>query len=189
MQPGGQRLQLRAGLVGGGHKGHTGSFGGAGMAKGGLAKTPLRTTAQEGCIRVGAAPGLGDQRHGPFPSANHLLPMVVVCPASSEAAHHGVLGPPQSRGVFPWGFKVPTGASELGRASSLCPLGSHAPTSWRGQLPTPHTLLCLSPDPSARPKPQASSSQDTCWVLPAARTQAWTQVCGVGSLVSPGEPC
>lgn len=29
----------------------------------------------------------------PFPSGNHLLPMVVVsthCPASSEAAHHGV---------------------------------------------------------------------------------------------------
>ena len=75
------------------------------------------------------------------------------------------------------------------RRASLCPLGSRAPTSWRGQLPTPHTPLCLSPDPSARHEPQASSSQDTCWVLPAARTQAWTQVCGVGSLVSPGGPC
>ena len=60
------------------------------MAKGGPAKTPLRTTAQEGCIRGGEAPGLGGQRHGPFPSGYHLLPMVVVCPASSEDAHHGV---------------------------------------------------------------------------------------------------
>ena len=74
------------------------------------------------------------------------------------------------------------------RRASLCPLGSRAPTSWRGQLPTPHTPLRLSPDPSACPEPQASSSQDTCWVLPAARTQAWAQVCGVGSLLSPGGP-
>ena len=91
-----------------------------------------------------------------------------------------VLGPPQSHGIFPWGFKVPTGALRAGEGLTLPVGGAVCPLHRGGRSLPPRALPRLSPDPLERPEPQASSPQDTCWVLPAPRTQAWTQVWGGG---------
>lgn len=70
-----------------------------------------------------------------------------------------VLGPPQSHGIFPWGFKVPTGALRAGEGLTLPAWGAVCLHPIEGAAPyPPRAPPRLSPDPLERPEPQASES-------------------------------
>lgn len=82
-----------------------------------------------------------------------------------------VLGPPQSRRVFPWGFKVPTGALRAGEGLTLPTRGAMCPLHRGGRsLPcVSRPISALTPWNALILRPRVPRTHAGCFLPPGPR--------------------